>query len=225
MSVPLRTRLALRATKTQAIVAIIFVVLGFLLVLALREPDEADPLANARTEELVSVLDDVTARRAALEEQVRRLEVAQERLLAGSEGEALAEAERRANALEVLAGTTEVVGRGLRITITGVDAATAATALDAVQELRDSGAEAISVGGQRAVASTWFAPARGGVEVSGVVVPTPLIIEAIGDPDTMSTALQIPGGVAESVRASDGEIDLESVDAITIPAVEVSGTD
>lgn len=219
-SIPIRRRLALRATRTQAVIGVVFVVLGFLLVLALRDDDQGAPLQSARTEDLVTILDDVTARRQALEAEARRLEVAKEQLTAGSQGQALLEAERRANALEILAGTTEVTGPGIEVRLDGIDAVTAATILDAVQELRDAGAEAISVGGQRVIASTWFADQREGIVVSGVPIAVPVTVLAIGAPDTMGTALQIPGGVAQTVRAAGGSIEISTSEDLRVPAAQ-----
>jgi uncharacterized protein YlxW (UPF0749 family) len=218
----IRRRLALRATRTQAVVAIIFIALGFLLVLAIRDEDDEVPLGSARTEDLVTILDDLTTRRGTLEAEVRRLEVARERLVAGSEGQALLEAQRRANALEVLAGTTEVTGQGIEVRIDADAGVRADTVLDAIQELRDAGAEAMAVNGLRVVVSTWFSDGPAGVLVSGAPVPAPITIAAIGDPQTMTTALRIPGGVAESVRAADGTIRIEPVDEMVIPPVAVT---
>jgi uncharacterized protein YlxW (UPF0749 family) len=218
----IRRRLALRATRTQAVVAIIFVALGFLLVLAIRDEDEVVPLGSARTEDLVTILDDLTTRRGTLEAEVRRLEVARERLVAGSEGQAIVEAQRRANALEVLAGTTQVAGEGIEVRIDADTGVRADTVLDAVQELRDAGAEAIAVNGLRVVVNTWFADSDAGVVISGTPVTAPITIAAIGDPQTMTTALRIPGGVAESVRAADGTIRIEPADEVVVPPVAVT---
>jgi len=214
----IRRRLALRATRTQAVIAVIFMVLGFLIVIAIRDQDETVPLASARSEDLVTILDDLTTRRGSLEAEARRLEVARERLVSGSEGQALIEAQRRANALEVLAGTTEVSGAGIRVAING-DGVDASTLLDAVQELRDAGAEAIAINGLRVVANTWFADSPSGISVSGESTGAPVVVLAIGDPQTMTTALRIPGGVAESVRAAGGTIRIEPADEVVIPAL------
>jgi uncharacterized protein YlxW (UPF0749 family) len=80
--------------------------------------------------------------------------------------------------------------------------------LDAVQELRDAGAEALQIGDQRVIVSTWFADpsgAKAGVSVNGVDVVAPYEIRAIGDPRTLSAALQIPGGVVDSLRTLGGD--------------------
>lgn len=216
--------LAPRATRTQAIIGALFVLLGFLLVAAVRGNTEETFLAVARSEDLVRVLDDLSARQARLEAEARRLEVARDRLEAGSSGQALAEIQRRADGLAILAGTVPATGPGVVVTLRDPDAGAVdgALLLDTVQELRDAGAEAIQIGDQRVIVSTWFGEERGAVVVSGVPVTLPLEIRAIGDPDTMSTALQIPGGIADTVRTAGGSIDIAAQDAVDVTAVVAS---
>ncbi|GMA89255.1 hypothetical protein GCM10025868_45050 [Angustibacter aerolatus] len=57
----------------------------------------------------------------------------------------------------------------------------------------------------RVVASTAFTDADGGVAVDGTVVPAPFTVLAIGDSQTMATALEIPGGVLASLPEGTGE--------------------
>ena len=82
----------------------------------------------------------------------------------------------------------------------------AALILDAVQELRDAGAEAIQVGPSRVVVDTWFANGPDGVLVSDQLLTSPIRLTAIGDPDTMAAAMSIPGGLADSVRTRGADL-------------------
>jgi uncharacterized protein YlxW (UPF0749 family) len=88
--------------------------------------------------------------------------------------------------------------------------------LDAVQELRDSGAEAIQVGDTRVVVDTWFADTSDGVVVNGVQLPRPIRVLAIGDPDTMAAAMNIPGGLADSVRTRGADFAASTVQSLSI---------
>jgi uncharacterized protein YlxW (UPF0749 family) len=209
------TRIAPRASRTQAIVGAMFMLLGFLGVLVVRGTDDPGILQTARPEDLVRVLEDLTARQERLDAELLRLQVAEAALQQGSPAQALAEARRRAEGLEVLAGTTEVTGPGVTLTIEGTEV-TSAVLLAAVQELRDAGAEAIQIGEVRVVASTWFADVEGQAVVDGVPVTAPTTIVAIGDPGTMATALQIPGGVASTVRADGGSLAIEESSEVRI---------
>lgn len=214
-------RLALRPTRTQALIGLVFIALGLLATMALRGQSATGPLVSARNEDLVQVLDDLTSRRDRLEVEARRLEVAQQAITSGEQGQALAEAQRRAAALEVLAGTTPVNGPGITVTFAGQ--APASVVLDAVQELRDAGAEAIAVGGIRVVASTWIGTQGESLVVSGTTVPRPVTITAIGDPTTMTTAMSIPGGVVDSVHAAGEKVALTTVDVLSVPALPPVG--
>ena len=77
------------------------------------------------------------------------LEVSRDRLLSGvgSSSEALKSAQDRLDTLGILTGTVPATGPGVVITITDPDhKVTAALLLDALQELRDAGAEAVQIG-------------------------------------------------------------------------------
>jgi uncharacterized protein YlxW (UPF0749 family) len=97
--------------------------------------------------------------------------------------------------------------------------------LGTVQELRDAGAEAIQVTGGpdrvvRVVASTPFADVpSGGVSVGGVALSPPYLIEAIGDPDTLQTALGIPGGAVSSIGSGGGSVEVRRADRLLVDAL------
>jgi uncharacterized protein YlxW (UPF0749 family) len=88
-----------------------------------------------------------------------------------------------------------------------------------IQELRDAGAEAIAVGGVRMVASSWVGSDGDAISISGTRVSLPLTVNAVGEPQTIATALQIPGGIAETVRASGGSITIDRKDSVQVPAL------
>ena len=66
----------------------------------------------------------------------------------------------------------------------------------------------------RVVADTWFSDSDGAVEVSGHQVRPPYTIRAIGDSATMASAMDIPGGVTESVRLISHAVSLGGVDTL-----------
>jgi uncharacterized protein YlxW (UPF0749 family) len=88
-----------------------------------------------------------------------------------------------------------------------------------IQELRDAGAEAIAVGGVRMVASSWVGSDGDTIVISGTQVAEPLVVIAVGEPQTIATALQIPGGVAETIRAGGGSITIDREDRVQVPAL------
>ena len=92
--------------------------------------------------------------------------------------------------------------------------------LDALQELRDAGAEVIQIGDVRVIVSTYVLDgAEGGVIVDGTTLEPPIIIRAIGDPRTMSAALRIPGGVVDSLRGVGADAAIQESDNVEITAL------
>ena len=77
---------------------------------------------------------------------------------------------------------------------------TSGNLLDAIEELRDAGAEAIQINNDvRVVASTDFVDDSPGVKIDGAKVTSPYVIEAIGDPHNLSEAANFPGGLVSEV--------------------------
>jgi uncharacterized protein YlxW (UPF0749 family) len=91
--------------------------------------------------------------------------------------------------------------------------------LDAIEELRDAGAEAIQVGDVRIVASSSFGPAGSGVAIDGNKLSQPYVILAIGDAQTMSSAMEIPGGLSENVRQLGASITVTQRSDLTVGAL------
>jgi uncharacterized protein YlxW (UPF0749 family) len=58
--------------------------------------------------------------------------------------------------------------------------------------------------GRRVVASTWLGPAEGGAVVDGARVGPPYELEAIGPPDVIAEAMDIPGGPLSVLSALPG---------------------
>ncbi|MFY1631860.1 DUF881 domain-containing protein [Solwaraspora sp. WMMB335] len=205
----------------------LLVVLGFTLVVQVRN-NAADPtLTAARQEDLVRILSDLEAREERLRQDIAVLEESQRQLTSGAQGReaALAEASRRADELGVLGGSLPVQGPGLRVRfVSGREPVRAAALLDAVQELRGAGAEAMQISGGdgravRIVASSYFLDVDGVVEVDGQRLAGPYEVLAIGDPSTMRTALNIPGGVVASVSGDGGTVIVEERDVVDVSAL------
>lgn len=200
-----------RGSRGQLVAALLCGLLGFGAVVQVRLIDSDDALRSARESDLIGILDNLTQRTDRLQAEAAELRSARDRLTGGSDQHraALAEAEERMNALGILAGTLPAEGPGISLTVTDPGGEVDSTVLlDAVQELRDAGAEAMQVEGGplaaehprvRVVASTYFVDRRGHVVVDGTPLDPPYRVLAVGDPRTMATALDIPGGVLESL--------------------------
>ena len=217
----LKRTLSPQRSATQVVITILFVVLGFTLTAAISDNESESILANARQSDLVSLLDDLAQREARLEAENLRLENARETLLGGDEYSALNEAKRRADALGVLAGSETIIGTGIKVSISGN--LTASTLIDAIQELRDAGATAIQISDRslavRLVANSWFADSTSGITVSGTALQVPITISVIGDPTVLVPAIEIPGGLVDTVGSGGGEVSISESENVDISAI------
>ena len=203
----------------QLILAIVLFSFGLLITLTIKKVDDPLPLTNARENELVQVLTDLNRQNELLTKEINDQEELLRSLQSGSTQDANQAALNRADALGVLAGTKQVTGPGIIISLTGDKTAiNAFTLLDAIQELRDAGSLAIQINSVRVVANTWFVDTVGGVSVSGKVLNPPIVIKVIGDPQTMETAMLIPGGFSQTVSANGGEIQIQKNNSVEIDA-------
>ncbi|MET7398109.1 DUF881 domain-containing protein [Dactylosporangium sp. NPDC005572] len=221
-----------RPLAANTIIALLLALLGFALVVQFKARNSDAELAAARPEDLVRILSDLDSQQDRLRQDIAALEETRRQLDSGAQGRdaALAEARRRADELGILAGTLPAEGPGLEITLNaGSEPIQAATMLDAVEELRGAGAEAMQIGGAngaavRIVASTYFVDGGDGrLVVAGSTLSPPYMIMVIGGPDTMRTALNIPGGVVDSVRQHGGTVSLREVDPVRVTALHTAG--
>jgi uncharacterized protein YlxW (UPF0749 family) len=201
---PARTGSGGRAFRIIGLV--LLVLLGFALAVSVRTNRGPAGLASARQEDLVRILDDLDSRAGRLRAQVGDLQRSRDRL-AGSEGgqAALDESRQRAAQLGVLAGTVPAQGPGIVLTLDDPRREIRADVLvDTIQELRDAGAEVIDLSGVRLGVDSYVADTAGGLSVDGHRLAPPYRFTALGDSATMAQALQIPGGIVESVAARPG---------------------
>ncbi len=228
-----------RLRRVDIAVAVLLGLLGFAAAVQVRSTTKDEGiLASARQEDLVRILDDLTSRSLRLRQEVANLSATRERLTTGSgrAEAAVAEARRRSQVLGVLAGTVAAKGPGVLVTLTDPDhKVTADVLLDALEEMRDSGAEAVQLEGSvdpasnapadgqtvRVVAATSFvdAPDAGGVDVDGTLLLPPYRFVVIGDPATISAALAIPGGVVDNVGQRGGRATVARRESVLVAAL------
>ncbi len=92
--------------------------------------------------------------------------------------------------------------------------------IDLVQELRDAGAEALAVNGQRIGASSAFFTQSGAIALDGSALHPPYRVVAIGDPATLEAGLTIRGGAVETLTAARGvHVNLDRQSDVTLPAL------
>ncbi|TKJ18062.1 DUF881 domain-containing protein [Blastococcus sp. CCUG 61487] len=209
-------------TVSAIVTAALALVLGFAIVVQVRATGAGEELSGATEADLVRILDDLDSREQQLRAQLADRERAVEELSDGrsQSGSALAEAQRRAEAIGILNGTLPARGPGLRLLVRDPQGAvTTAVLLDAIQELRGAGAEAIEVDGVRVVVSSYVGGTPGELTVDGQELRAPYEILAIGPPAALEVALNVSGGVVADVARAGGTAEVERVDEVAIDAV------
>ena len=212
---------------SRVVVALLCALLGFAVVLQVQRTAAGDTLATARPDDLVQILDGLQRREDDLNAEIAQLQGTLSRLQqsGASSAEALAEEQRQAEALGILTGTLPATGPGVGIHIEDPDhRIPPEVLLDAIQELRNAGAEAFQVGDVRIGVDSAFTGSSGAITLDGTALTAPYTISAIGDPPTLAAALAIPGGVFDTVRRAGGTMEVAQSDALVIDALRPQRT-
>jgi len=206
----------------QIVVAVLVGGLAFALVMQARG-DRDDDFSNVRSDELVELLKSLDAANQRLDAQISELTKTRNDLLDSNKRTqaATAEARQRADALAILAGTVGATGPGVTIVVSDPEQKVdAAALLDAIEELRNSGAEAIVVNGTaRVVGRTYVADSDEGIRVDGRTVKAPYVIEAIGDASTLAEGSRIPGGLVDTFEKRGATVTVTEEEKVTITAL------
>ncbi|MGW3296363.1 DUF881 domain-containing protein [Streptomyces xiamenensis] len=212
-----------RVTRSQLIVAALLFVLGLGLAIQVRAASAEDSaLRGARPEDLVRILSDLEDRSGRLEDERNALEEQRTDLETSSDQaeEARRQTAERERQLGILAGTVAAEGPGIELRVTDpAGGVRADMLLDAVQELRAAGAEAIQINDVRVVAGTFFTDENGQVRIDGRAVNAPYVIDAIGRPQDLEPALNIPGGVVQSLEKEQAGVTVERPDTVLVDAL------
>ncbi len=211
-----------RLTRAQLIVALLLFGLGLGLAIQVRSTNENSVLRGARQEDLVRILDELDNRTQRLRDEKQRLETQRTELENSSDRaeEARKQTAQKEQQLGVLAGTVAAEGPGMTMKIDASKGTVESDMLlDAVQELRAAGAEAIQIGKVRVVASTYFTDVGGAVEIDGRKVTLPYVIKVIGKPEDLEPALNIPGGVVQSLEKEQATVSIERSKKIVVDAL------
>lgn len=211
-----------RDPLAAALIGILTLLLGFAFAVQVRAVGDDQDYAGAREEDLVRILDDLTAREQRLREQIADQRSALQQLTDSDSrsATALEEARARAEAIGILNGTIAAEGPGLEMVIRDPeDAVRVADVLDAIQELRGAGAETMQIDGIRIGVSSAVTGTPGDLMVDGRPITAPYEFVVIGDPQGMETAMNIPGGVVQDMARLGGSVDITQSDSVVVDAL------
>ena len=212
----------MRMRKGQLSIALVCVVLGIMLAVQFRATQ------GIRSDVTFQRIEDLSARLKAIEQERDGLleEVHELRQRAGG-GKELQN-------IKMGAGIVALRGPGVVVTID--DSQKIAKAgenpnlyvihdddlLKVINELRAAGAEAISVNGQRLIATSEIRCAGPTLSVNNTRHTPPYEILAIGDPKTLDNGLKMRGGIVETLRFWGIQINISKSDNVVVPAYKSS---
>ena len=128
----------------------------------------------------------------------------------------------------MLLGNTDVEGEGVEVILQ--DAPNTGNALNpsdrlihfsdiqwVVNELKNAGAEAIEVNGQRIVNTTAITCVGNTVMINGERVGSPFIINAIGNPERLYGQITMPESYYDKMKTDGVDVKIEKVNSIDVP--------
>jgi uncharacterized protein YlxW (UPF0749 family) len=201
----------------------VMLVFGLLITTQFRVTKQnGSDLDRGRTSDPARELKATQEKLKAAEKERDRLaaEIAQIRSPAGQSSTFIPTA--RLSSLELLAGTTEIQGPGLIVTVTEAKDAQKAKVADedlwrVLNELLAAGAEGLAVGGERITVISGIRTVGQRIMVYQTAISTPVEIAAIGDPAVMEAALRMRSGVVETLDRWGVKVTLSRSDKIILP--------
>ncbi len=182
----------MKQSLSVAQLTLICFVLGVLIVVHMRSTSRAASVSTcsvAQARVLTTLLESNTGLRneiADLQQQLASLSPADQ---TQSNATLVSELGR----LMVVSGAAAASGPGVRVTVSAP--INPLDMQDLINELRNAGAEAMAINGQRIVVNSVVAREGSDLVLGDQVLTSPYVLEAIGQPDTIETALLRRGGL------------------------------
>lgn len=220
--------------KRNIALTVICIILGIMIAWQYKSINYNQSVAsiqNKRTEELVAELLKYQKSNQDLNDRLQQLKE-DNRALENEKVGSNAVAQQFKEMLEdvrTFAGYTDVKGRGVVVTLENNDfiPVYGDDLMDVVNELRAAGAQAISISDrtneERVVAMTEIRDTENYIVINGVRMNPPFKIKAISDPDQLSNALSMIGGILEKLEGII-KVNLTKSDNIVIPKIRDDAT-
>lgn len=160
----------------------------------------------------------LTQRKSELSSQLNSLTTA-----ANEQEQAKKIAEQNEQTNGIISGRLAAKGKGITVSVTeGTKTKVDASIMfNLIEELRNAGAEVIAINDVRVVASTYIQDATSGLIADGTTISPRYTINAIGNPQELTNAVDIAGGVGAQLQVKYGAtVDVESSDEIVINQIK-----
>lgn len=217
----------------QISILIICAILGFALSMQLKSvhKNELSENTSIRNEELRRMLTTEKEKNTSLQEQILQMQETIDTYRESIEqsGSAYQGMVSELENAKKLSGLTDVYGPGVTITLEDANAANLSGPVEyyiihdsdvraVVNELLAAGAEAVSINGERVVATTAIRCVGPTILVNNVRSSAPFVIKAIGDPVTLENAMNMSGGIVSELRFYQNKVTIQKSDRIDMEA-------
>ncbi|MFL5757321.1 MAG: DUF881 domain-containing protein [Chloroflexota bacterium] len=213
-------RTGIRKIPNQVALTAVAVVLGFLVVVQIRSQSASPGLAGLSAQELTVVVANLSEQNDRLRVEVQGLERQSGDLASDRDRGDVSLSDLRLDLARIRAwaGLAPVSGQGVRVEISGPLPAEGVA--DILNELRNAGAEAVAVNGVRVVPGVVVSGAAGQLAIGGQALVGPVVIEAIGQSETLTGSLSRAGGpVAQlGARFPDATVEVTPADHLLLGA-------
>lgn len=210
-------------------IAIVGLALGVLLAMQFKlttEINKTEPVQ--RTQLVANQVNGLKNDRELLQGEVNSLRSSLDEISAGPDD---AELKEQLDRSRILAGVTELRGPGVEVTLNDSNIALKPgenpnlyvlhdeDVLRVLNEIRAAGAEALSLNGERILASTEVRCIGPTIVLNkDKRLAPPFVITAIGDPDTLESSIKMKGGVAETLQFWGIQVGVKKMNQVTVPA-------
>ncbi|HAA08659.1 MAG: DUF881 domain-containing protein [Syntrophomonadaceae bacterium] len=219
----------MRSKGAQISIALVCMILGIMLAVQFRTTASIEATqTDERLTELTQKVQTLTEEREALAEEVLTLrsKIANFR----QTDQALADLQEEVTEAHMAAGLIPVEGPGIVLTLNdsplNLQVGENANAyiihdrdlLLIVNELKASGAEAISINGKRLTAMSEIRCAGTTILVNWDKIAPPFEIKVVGNPDMLESGLLMRGGYLEQLKVLGMQVQLQKMESVEIPA-------
>lgn len=220
----------MKVTRNLAL-TVVCIILGVMLALQYKSVNYNQSLAsfeNKRLDELKTELITLQNQKNSLQERLKELEEENQtyaKVKAG-DSEAAQQIQNSLKKARIFAGLETVKGAGIIVTLDNYASIRVMDydILNIVNELRASGAQAISVNDERIVAMSEIREAGQYIMINGRQHKAPFTIKAIADPDDLEHSLTLIGGVVEILEEDLLRVSIKKADEIVIEKFVDDGT-
>lgn len=208
---------------------IMCLLLTFGISMQLKTTKNLEATAGSTSHKEDRLRDEVLRRKEQYDRKYEELEQAEENLekerkVSLSSDDSFVEKQEELKKINTYLGLTDVTGEGMTITLKDSTTPTISAAnglvhntdlLAVVNEIKNTGAEAISINGQRIVPTTSINCVGTVIQVNNEIVGSPFVIKAIGNPNRINDIMRL-GGFIEKLQKDGISVEAKKNDNLKI---------